>query len=229
MRRRSFSSVLERMRGGHDVDCAIGTQRFHEAIEQSRLGERLVALDIYNKTKLSGFPGDFGNSIGPALVLRQGHRYLRAPSESRFGDPHVIGGDDDCIQFLRPTTTFPNVSKKRFVCNKMQWFSRETRRLPSCRNNPNSLHFVAFRMISAPAGRSSATHSAQLPAVVLSKPVRTRIARRPALWAHSASISLSPIRNECPRSTSWSRAASRTIPGADFRHCEGWPPGSGQQ
>ncbi|MEY2544270.1 MAG: hypothetical protein QOE81_1731, partial [Verrucomicrobiota bacterium] len=26
-------------------------------------------LDIYNKTKLPGFAGDFGDAIGPALVL----------------------------------------------------------------------------------------------------------------------------------------------------------------
>ena len=56
------------MRGRHNVDRAIGTQRFHEAIEQSRFGERLVALDIYDEIKLLRFSGDFGNSIGSALM-----------------------------------------------------------------------------------------------------------------------------------------------------------------
>src|SRR6266513_2732500 len=139
MRRRSFGGAPERMRGGDDVDLTIRTQRLHEAIEQSRFGEWLVALYINDIIELGGFAGDFGDAIGAALVLRRGHRHLCAPIEGSRGDPHVVGSNDDRIQFLRATTAFPDVSKKRFVCNDMQWFSRETRRRPSRWNNSNRL------------------------------------------------------------------------------------------
>jgi hypothetical protein len=52
-------------------------------------------------------------------MLWRGHGDLRAPIESRFGDPHVIRGDDYRVQILCATATIPNVPKKRFVCNKM--------------------------------------------------------------------------------------------------------------
>ena len=83
--------------------------------------------------------GDFGNAIRSALMTRRGHRYLRAPIKSCACDPHVVRRDDNCVQFLRLPATFPDVSKKRFVCNKMQRFTRETRGSPTRRNNPNGL------------------------------------------------------------------------------------------
>src|SRR5229473_3603176 len=70
MRRRSFGRVLERVRRGHNVDLSVGTQRFHEAIEQCRFEERFVALDINNEIEPSGFAGDFRDTICPALVSR---------------------------------------------------------------------------------------------------------------------------------------------------------------
>src|SRR5438874_2188976 len=127
------------MRGGDDVDLAIGTEFVHEAIEQCRFQERFVALYINNETKLSGFARDLGDAIRTALMLRRGHRNLSPPIKGRVGDSHVVGGDNDRIQFLCASATFPDVPEKRLVCNDMQWFSRETRRRPSRWYNSNGL------------------------------------------------------------------------------------------
>ncbi len=69
MRRRSFGGVLERMRRGHDVDLAIGTQLVHEAIKQCRFEERFVPLDIDNEIELLRFPGDLSDAISPAVMV----------------------------------------------------------------------------------------------------------------------------------------------------------------
>src|SRR5260370_41753284 len=123
------------MSRGDDVDLAIGTQLVHEAVEQSRFGQRLIALDINNEIELLCFPGDLSDAVGAALMMWRGHCHLGAPIESSVGDPHVVRGDNDCVQFLRAPTALPYMSENRFVCNEMQRFSRKTRGPPTSRNS----------------------------------------------------------------------------------------------
>src|SRR5215471_4859329 len=127
------------MRRGDDVDCAIRAERLDHAVEQRRFSQRLVALDINNVLKLRRMLNDLGNAIGPALMLWRSHRDLGAPIKRCFGYPHVVRGDNDVVQFLRVAATFPNVLKKRFVSNEMQWFSRKTRGTPACWNDADCL------------------------------------------------------------------------------------------
>jgi len=51
---------------------------------------------------------------------------LRAPGESRFGDAHVVSGDDRSVDFSRATAAFPDVSKQRFAPDFAKWFSGES-------------------------------------------------------------------------------------------------------
>ena len=87
--------------------------------------------------------------------------------------------------------------------------------------SPDARVHMPHRIRSTAAGTSSATQSAMLSIVSRSNPVRTRIVRTPALRPHSASISLSPIKNERARSMWCSRVASMIIPGAGLRQLEG--------
>src|SRR5437868_12346470 len=96
-----------------------------------------------------------------------------------------------------------------------------------CGRNHGGANFV--KIISVAAAKSSATQSAELSAVFVSKPVRTRIALIPALCPQCASISLSPTIIERLRSTACSRAPCKIIPGAGLRHFDSVPGTSGQK
>ena len=72
------------------------------------------------------------------------------------------------------------------------------------------------RIISVASAKSCAIQSAELSAVFVSKPVRTRIALIPALCPQCTSISLSPTIMERLRSTACSRAPCKDHSGRGF-------------
>src|SRR5579864_6064695 len=146
MRRGSLGRVCERMRGGHDVDLVIGSEEVHHAVEQRWFGQRLIPLHINNDLILPRCANDLGYPVGSALMAWRGHRHFGAPIKSCPRDAHVVGRDDNGVQFLCLSATHPYTLKKRLTGNQIQWFFWKTRRSPACRNNCHCLtHFSCSR------------------------------------------------------------------------------------
>src|SRR5439155_12748218 len=101
------------MRCRNDVDLAIRTEFFNDSIDQRRIEERLIPLNINDEIKPLRFSGDLGDPVSSALVKRRGHRHLRTPIKSRPSDPHVVCGDNECIKFFCPLAKIPYLPKKR--------------------------------------------------------------------------------------------------------------------
>src|SRR6266404_7631501 len=115
MGRRSFRDVGKRMRRCDDVDLAVSSKGFDELIDQTRINERLITLNINDIRKFFRFLCYFRHAIGPALMTVRSQRNLRSPTKGRARDPHVVRGDDDGIQFPGPATPLPNAAKQWFA------------------------------------------------------------------------------------------------------------------
>ena len=137
VRRCRVGRIYKRMRRGDDADLVIGAERLHHAIKQGGLGQRFIALNINNVLEMRRFECDLGNPIRPALMFYRRHRHFCAPIEGCFGDAHVVCRDNYRVQLCCAAAAFPDVPEKRFVCNKMQRFSWETRGSPTGRNYAN--------------------------------------------------------------------------------------------
>src|SRR6266487_293050 len=116
MRRRRFRCAFEWMRRGDDTDLATGTQFLDQLVDQSRIHQRFVALNVDDERKLPGFSRYFGNAVRTALMIGGRERHFRAPLEGCVRNAHVVCGDDDRIQFSCASAAFPNMTK--------QWFAR---------------------------------------------------------------------------------------------------------
>ncbi len=96
MRRLRVGRIVERMRGGDHLDLRIALQFAHEPIDQLRIDQRLVALDVDDVSELlRSFARDFRDAVGAAGMVAPTSGDFRAPVERGFGDAHVVGRDDD--------------------------------------------------------------------------------------------------------------------------------------
>src|SRR5438477_6324107 len=149
MRGGRFRRILERMCRGDDVDLAIRSQFFNDSVDQARINQWLVALDINYVPELFPLFCDFGNAIGSALMPWGGQRNFRAPVKSRICNAQIVGGDDNGIQFFSASTTFPDVTEKWLTSNKIQWFTRKTRGSPTGRDYSGRLTHLQDRRLSS--------------------------------------------------------------------------------
>jgi hypothetical protein len=89
------------------------------------------------------FRRDLGNPVRAARMFRGSHGHFRAPIERGFGDPEIVSGDDEAVEFLRTAATIPNVTEQRLARDFVKRLSWKSRRAPSCGNNADCLtHFV---------------------------------------------------------------------------------------
>ena len=107
------------MRRRDDIDLAISSEGFNELVNQMWINERFITLNINDIRKFFRFLCYFRDAIGPAVMMGRSQRNLRSPTESRGGDPHVVCGDDDGIQFLGPAAPLPNTAKQWFAGDEM--------------------------------------------------------------------------------------------------------------
>ena len=70
MRRFRFARIGEWMRGGDHFQFAVPLQLAHEAIDQFRIDQRLVALNVNDVRELFRLRGDFSDAVGSARVIR---------------------------------------------------------------------------------------------------------------------------------------------------------------
>src|SRR3954463_2412627 len=113
------------MCGGDQLNRGVRSQLRNQAIDQPRLDQRFVALNIDYETELPGSAGDFGRSIGPALMAGGCQGDFRAPTESGLGNSHIIRGNDYRIQRSSLNTSLPNATQQRFAGNQMQRLARK--------------------------------------------------------------------------------------------------------
>src|SRR5437868_1503224 len=135
VRRKSVRWLPEWMCSRHDFRFTIRTQFFDKLVDQPRIDQRFVALDINYVCELLCFPRDFGHSVGTAAVFRRSQRDFCAPIKRGRRDPHVVGSNDNQIQTFSAAATLPNMFQKRFSSNGMQWFPRKSRGTPPGGNN----------------------------------------------------------------------------------------------
>ena len=98
MGRKSVRRILEWMRRGHDFHFAIGTQLFDKPVDQPRIDQRFVALDINYVRELLCFPRHFSDSIRAAEVLGRSQCDLCTPIKRRGGDSHIVSRNDNQVQ-----------------------------------------------------------------------------------------------------------------------------------
>ena len=100
---------------GHDFHFAIGTQLFDKPVDQPRIDQRFVALDINYVRELLCFPRHFSDSIRAAEVLGRSQCDFCAPIKRRGGDSHIVSrNDNQSPSFGRGGTAPKRVSEVAF-------------------------------------------------------------------------------------------------------------------
>src|SRR5947207_15698449 len=115
------------MRRGDDIDLPIRPQFFNESVDQARINQWLVALDINYIPELFPLFCDFGDAIGSALMPWGGQRNFCAPVKSRICNAQIVRGADNGSRFFSASTTVPDGPEKWLASNNVVWFSRRTR------------------------------------------------------------------------------------------------------
>src|SRR6202040_747334 len=72
MWRGSLRRILKWMCGGDDLDLAICAQLPSEPVDQTRIDQRLVALNIHDEGEFFRFADDLSNPIGATSVIGRG-------------------------------------------------------------------------------------------------------------------------------------------------------------
>jgi hypothetical protein len=103
-------------RSNHSA-IAIRAQLANQPIDQTGLNERFVALYINDELGVAQFRNNFGDPIGATAMFSRGKCNLRPPAQGGFGNPAIVGGDDDSIKASRTATSFPYASQKRLASN----------------------------------------------------------------------------------------------------------------
>src|SRR5882724_924155 len=145
MGRKSIRRILEWMCCGYDFHFAVGTQLFDKPVDQPRIDQRFVALDINYVRELLCFTRHFSDSIRAAEMSGRSQRDLCTPIKRRGGDSHIVSRNDNQIQAFGAEAALENSFQKWLPINRIQWFSRKSRRTPPGGNNSNRFTHVRDR------------------------------------------------------------------------------------
>ena len=95
-----FGRLGERMRGSNDVDAAIRAEFFDKLINQARIDQWFIALNVNNECEVFRMACNFGHAIGPAAMVWRSQCDLGTPIERTLSNTHIVGRDDDQIQIF---------------------------------------------------------------------------------------------------------------------------------
>ncbi|MEP6938059.1 MAG: hypothetical protein ABI871_08320 [Chthoniobacterales bacterium] len=101
--------LVESMRGGYNSNRSISSQQRDYPIDQLRIYQRFVALDVDDVTCVPASADHVGDTIGATPMTWRGERNLGAPGEGCLGNAHIISGDDQRIERFGTPTSFPDV------------------------------------------------------------------------------------------------------------------------
>src|ERR1700704_1903567 len=145
MRRFRFARIRKWMRSGNHLERLVALQFTDETIDQLRIDQRLVTLDVNDVRELFQLARYFRDPIRTARVIRRGHRHFGAPIEGRFGNTEIVGGDNEAVEFLRAPAAFPNMPEQRLARDLMQRLAGKPRRAPACGDYSDSFSHVALK------------------------------------------------------------------------------------
>src|SRR5947207_14025495 len=100
MRRRRFRRIIERMCCSNHLDLAIGSESFDKLVDQARIDQWLVALDIDYVPELLCLSSNFGNAIGATAVPPRGQRDFRTPIRRGVRALHRVRRADGRMQVV---------------------------------------------------------------------------------------------------------------------------------
>ena len=108
----------------------------HESVNQLRIDQRFIALDIDDVGDAAQFRRDLRDSIGPAGVMQRFVRLTSAPqakaaSAMRMSSVAMI----TAIKCLRAAAAFPDVLQQWLAGNRVERFAGETGRTPTRGND----------------------------------------------------------------------------------------------
>ena len=124
--------VGELVGGGDHLQLAVAPEGFGETVDELGRDQGLVALDVDEVGDTALQPcGDLRDAVGAARVVVRCHGDLRAETESRLGDAHVVGGDDHVVQPARALGPLPDLLDHWLARDRVQGLARETGGTPA--------------------------------------------------------------------------------------------------
>src|SRR5262245_18838957 len=116
------------MRGGDNPDRPVRAEFLYEFIDQLRINQWFIPLNVDDEPELFRVTYDFGRSVSAAAMACRSQRNFGTPIKSSLGDAHVVCGNDHRVEVFSSFAALPYTLQKRFSSNEMQWFSWKTRR-----------------------------------------------------------------------------------------------------
>jgi hypothetical protein len=95
-----FGWIGEWMRSSDDVCAAIRAEFFDKLINQTRIDQWFIALDVNDACELFRMACNFGHAIGPAAMFWRSQCDLGTPPKRALSNPHIVGCDDDQVQIF---------------------------------------------------------------------------------------------------------------------------------
>ena len=113
--------------GGDHRDLRIADQGRREILDQHRIDQRLVSLNIDEVGDAPQARRDLSDPVGAARMGGGGHHHFRSEVEGRLGNPVVIRGDDDLGDFFREQCALPDMADKGFAGDHVEALSGKAR------------------------------------------------------------------------------------------------------
>jgi hypothetical protein len=116
-----------------------------EGIDEGRVKERFVALNVNNMGGGLALGGGFGDAVGATGMVDAGADGACPDGVAKAGNAVVICGNDEFINFPALGSSFKNVLQERLSEEGVEGLSGEAGRGPAGRDDTNdSCFFVAY-------------------------------------------------------------------------------------
>ena len=135
-RRVGYSKRVGRSR---HVQTRITRDSFRQLIDQRRINQWLVALDVDDVGRLWNSAHCLRDPVGARRVFHRGHHRLAAERDHHLADPLVIRRNENLVQTITLLAAVPNVLDQRFSRNPMKRLSRKTSRSPTRGKNSKNM------------------------------------------------------------------------------------------
>ena len=104
----------------------VRNQRVRQPVNQGRVNEGFVSLDIDHMSGGGEGLHRFRQAVAAAGMVRRGHDRLGAEGHGGVEDALVVRGDGDVVKAGAAGNAFPYVLDKRFSCNEVKRLARKS-------------------------------------------------------------------------------------------------------
>ncbi len=126
-----LSQVSHRIGRCDHGQVGFGRQSGHEGVDQGRIHEGFVTLDIDDVGDLGMWLHGFRDAVGSSGVVGGSHDNLGAEGESFFLDADIVGGDQEEVESFTLVHTLKDVSEQALADEVMEGLSGEAGGSPS--------------------------------------------------------------------------------------------------